>query len=426
MKLMPRVSRSIRGGRTLFAGLSFAVGGGEALLLLGPNGAGKTTLIRTIAGLLAPAAGAIRLDGGDAERSVGEQCHYVGHLNALKSSLTVEENAAFWCRFLGGRRDGLDVALEAFGLAHLRDIPAAYLSAGQKRRLGLARVLLAERPVWLLDEPTVSLDQRRPDGADPRRGGASRRRRRGGCGDARPPRPAQLTRAASRRQGRGGMSAFWELVRRDLLVAWKEGGTVGVALGFYLVVVTLLPLGIGPDLNLLTRIAPGILWVALLLAALLSLGRMFETDLEDGSLEVLATGPLPLEAVAAAKSLAHWLTTGVPLTLLAPLLGLFLNLQPEAYGVLMLSMLAGTPAISSLGAVGAALTLRTRRGGLLLALLMLPLFVPTLIFGIETVRSASLDSAAFLPSFLILCAISLASVVLAPVAAAAALRFQLQ
>ena len=116
------------------------------------------------------------------------------------------------------------------------------------------------------------------------------------------------------------MSAFLELVRRDLLVAWKEGGTVGVALGFYLVVVTVLPLGIGPDLNLLTRIAPGVLWVALLLAALLSLGRMFETDLEDGSLEVLATGPLPLETIAAAKSLAHWLTTGVPLTLLAPLL----------------------------------------------------------------------------------------------------------
>ena len=222
------------------------------------------------------------------------------------------------------------------------------------------------------------------------------------------------------------MSAFWDLVRRDLLLAWREGGTVGVALGFYLVVVTLLPLGIGPDLNLLTRIAPGLLWVALLLAALLSLGRMFETDAEDGSLEVLATGTLQLEAVTAAKSLAHWLTTGVPLTLLAPLLGLMLNLQPEAYGALVLTMLAGTPAISSLGAVGAALTLRTRRGGLLLALLMLPLFVPTLIFGIESVRAASLDSEAFLPSFLILCAVSFASLVLAPLAAAAALRFQLQ
>jgi heme exporter protein B len=222
------------------------------------------------------------------------------------------------------------------------------------------------------------------------------------------------------------MSAFSELVRRDLLLAWKEGGTVGVALGFYLVVVTLLPLGIGPDLNLLARIAPGVLWVALLLSALLSLGRMFEGDLEDGSLEVLATGPLPLAAVAAAKSLAHWLTTGVPLTVMAPLLGLLLNLEAEAYGVLVLSMLAGTPAVSFIGAIGAALTLRARRGGLLLALLMLPLFVPTLIFGIEAVRSVALDSDAFLPSFLILCAISLASLVIAPLAAAAALRFQLQ
>jgi len=221
------------------------------------------------------------------------------------------------------------------------------------------------------------------------------------------------------------MSAFRELVYRDLLLAWREGGTIGVALGFYLVVVTLLPLGIGPDLDLLSRIAPGVLWVALLLSALLSLGRMFEADLEDGSLEVLATGPLPLSAVAAAKSLAHWLTTGVPLTVLAPLLGLLLNLQPEAYGVLVASMLAGTPAVSFIGAIGAALTLRARRGGLLLALLMLPLFVPTLIFGIEAVRSVALDSDAFLPSFLILCAISLAALVLAPLAAAAALRFQL-
>jgi heme exporter protein B len=222
------------------------------------------------------------------------------------------------------------------------------------------------------------------------------------------------------------MSAFLELARRDLMVAWKEGGTIGVALGFYLVVVTLLPLGIGPDLNLLRRIAPGVLWVALLLAALLSLGRMFETDLEDGSLEVLATGPLPLEAVAAAKSLAHWLTTGVPLTGLTPLLGLLLDMQPEAYGVLALSMLVGTPAVSSLGAVGAALTLGTRRGGLLLALLMLPLFVPTLIFGIEAVRASSFEPEAFLPAFLMLCAISLAALVLSPLAAAAALRFQLQ
>jgi heme exporter protein B len=217
------------------------------------------------------------------------------------------------------------------------------------------------------------------------------------------------------------MRAFAQLLRRDLLLAWKEGGAIGVALGFYLVVVTLLPLAIGPDLNLLARIAPGVLWLALLLAALLSLGRMFEPDLEDGSLEVLATGPLPLEAIAAAKSLAHWLATGLPLTLLAPLLGLLLNLEPTAYGILVATMLVGTPAISFLGAVGAALTLKARRGGLLMGLLMLPLFVPTLIFGISVLA----DTGA-LPSFLILAAVSLGALVLGPVAAAAALRLQLQ
>ena len=159
MNLVAKNLASCRGGRPLFAGISFVLGAGEALLLLGPNGSGKTTLIRTIAGLLTPAAGSIRIEGGDPERSLGEQCHYVGHRNAVKASLTVAENATFWCRFLGRRCDGVDAALAAFGLASLRDIPAAYLSAGQKRRLSLARVLLAYRPIWLLDEPAVSLDQ---------------------------------------------------------------------------------------------------------------------------------------------------------------------------------------------------------------------------------------------------------------------------
>jgi heme exporter protein A len=160
MKLLGDMLASARGGRTLFSGLSFAVGGGEALLLMGPNGAGKTTLLGIIAGLIEPDGGQVKLDPADAELSVGERCHYVGHLNALKSSLTVEENATFWSRYLGGSQDDRRVAraLGAFGLAHVRDIPAGYLSAGQKRRLGLARVLLSDRPIWLLDEPTVSLD----------------------------------------------------------------------------------------------------------------------------------------------------------------------------------------------------------------------------------------------------------------------------
>ncbi|CFX10211.1 heme exporter subunit; membrane component of ABC superfamily [Candidatus Filomicrobium marinum] len=222
------------------------------------------------------------------------------------------------------------------------------------------------------------------------------------------------------------MRAAWTLLKRDLQLAVREGGAIGTALGFYLLVVAMLPLGLGPDLNLLSRIAPGILWIALLLAALLSLSRIFETDFEDGSLELMALGELPLELVAAIKALAHWLTTGIPLALLAPLLGILLNLDIGAYGVLVLTMLVGTPAISFLGSIGAALTLRARRGGLLLALLVLPLYVPTLIYGITAISSALVAPDAFVPSLLILTALSLGSLVLGPIAAAAALRIQMQ
>lgn len=222
------------------------------------------------------------------------------------------------------------------------------------------------------------------------------------------------------------MKAALALLARDVRLAWREGGAIGTALGFYLVVVVVTPLGLGPDLNLLSRIAPGILWVALLLASLLSADRIFHNDYEDGALDVLATGPLPLEVVAAAKSLAHSLTTGIPLALLAPMLGLLLNLPIDAYPPLVLAMLAGTPAVSFVGAIGASLTLGLRRSGVLLALLVLPLYVPVLIFGVSTVSAACAGPASPWPPFLILCALSLASIVLAPIASAAALRAALR
>ena len=159
MKLIGDMLSAVRGGRALFAELSFSVAAGDALLVTGPNGAGKTTLLRTIAGFLRPATGSIALKEGAPDHPLSEQCHYVGHLNAVKASLTVAENATFWGRFLGGARGRLDAALETFGLMTLRDIPAGYLSAGQRRRLGLTRLLLAERSLWLLDEPTASLDE---------------------------------------------------------------------------------------------------------------------------------------------------------------------------------------------------------------------------------------------------------------------------
>jgi heme exporter protein B len=212
------------------------------------------------------------------------------------------------------------------------------------------------------------------------------------------------------------------LLRRDIRLAWREGGAIGTVLGFYLVVVAITPLGLGPDLNLLSRIAPGVLWVALLLASLLSADRIFHNDYEDGALDVLATGPLPLTLVAALKSLAHWITTGVPLALLAPILGLLLNLPIEAFPLLVLAMLAGTPAVSFLAAIGASLTLGLRRSGVLLALLVLPLYVPVLIFGVATVSAATTAPTSPWPPLLMLCALSLLSIVLAPIAAAAALR----
>jgi len=221
------------------------------------------------------------------------------------------------------------------------------------------------------------------------------------------------------------MSAFLALIGRDLKLARRQGGAVSTALGFYLIIIATLPLGLGPDLNLLSRIAPGVLWVALLLSALLSADRMFHDDYEDGSLEVIALGPLPLELVAFAKATAHWLSVSVPLLLLAPLLALMLNMEAGAYGPLMLTLIAGTPAVSFIAGIGAALTLGIRKGGLLLPLLILPLFVPILIFAVTSVDAVVTGPGGFAAPFSILCALTLATAVLAPLGTAAALRLNL-
>lgn len=221
------------------------------------------------------------------------------------------------------------------------------------------------------------------------------------------------------------LKSFWVLVGRDISLALREGGAISTALGFYLIVISILPLGLGPNLELLAKIAPGILWVSLLLSALLSVDRIFYNDYEDGSLEVMALGPLPLELVVVAKSMAHWITNGIPLALIAPLLGILLNLDMSAMWILVLTMLIGTPAVSFLGAIGAALTLGLRRGGLLLSLLILPLYTPLLIFGISTIDTALFGPGSYVTPLLILTAIMLVTLVISPLAAAAALRMNL-
>ncbi len=215
------------------------------------------------------------------------------------------------------------------------------------------------------------------------------------------------------------------LLLRDLALAVRAGGGFGLGLAFFLVVTVLVPFGVGPENALLARIAPGVLWLGALLACLLSLDRIFALDHEDGSLDLLATAPLPLEAVAATKALAHWITTGLPLTLAAPALGVLLSLPPPAYGWLFASLAVGTPALSVIGTFGAALTVGLKRGGLLLSLLVLPLYVPTLIFGAEAVRRGA-EGLAVGPTMALLGGVSLGSVALLPFAAAAVLRINLR
>ena len=214
------------------------------------------------------------------------------------------------------------------------------------------------------------------------------------------------------------------LFLRDLTLAVRAGGGFGLGLAFFLIVVVLVPFGVGPESQTLRIIAPGVLWVGALLACLLSLDRIFQLDFEDGSLDLLATAPIPLEAVAAMKAAAHWMTTGLPLTLAAPVLAILLNME-AGFGWLTLSLALGTPALSMIGAFGAALTVGLKRGGLLLSLLVLPLYVPTLIFGAEVVRRGAEGLAVGTPLAL-LAGITLGTLALLPFAAAAALRVNLR
>jgi heme exporter protein B len=218
------------------------------------------------------------------------------------------------------------------------------------------------------------------------------------------------------------MTALRALLVRDMRIAVRIGGGALMGVLFFLTVVTLMPFAIGPDLALLRRIGPAILWIGALLASLLALDRLFAADYEDGSLDLILMGASPLELTVAVKGLAHWLTTGLPLVVAVPVLGLMLNLEPAAIGAVALTLLVGTPALTFIGLVGAALAVALRRGGLLLPVLVLPLAVPVLIFGVAAANAAIIGPVPFGTPFTILCALTLMSVVIGPFAAAATLR----
>jgi heme exporter protein B len=206
----------------------------------------------------------------------------------------------------------------------------------------------------------------------------------------------------------------------------RGGGGALVGLVFFLAVVTIVPFAVGPDLNLLSRIGPAILWIGALLATLLGLDRLFQDDRDDGALDLLFLAGQPMEVVVLAKAAGHWLATGLPLTVAAPFLGLLLGLEPLALGATTLTLLVGTPALTLVGTVGAALAAAFGRGGILIAVLVLPFTIPVLIFGVSAAMAAVTEPQPFLPPFLILCALTLVSAVVAAVAGAAALRVGLE
>ena len=440
-----------RGERVLFQDLSFTVGPGELLLVRGPNGAGKSSLLRGLAGLL-PIDGHVGLAELDLEEdSIAwhRQIAWLGHLDGLQSNETAREAIALRSRLWMQAPADLPLGVETFA-----DRPARSLSAGQKRRAALAGVIASRAGLWLLDEPTTGLDaasmtqfkaaldqhlaaggmavivthdagwegksldfssfvtQDKPAGRDPE-----------------PSHPFSQSVISSGDvegwapgQARGNdKSAFGSILARDLRFAFRQGGQILTAMLFFILVVMLLAFGVGPDAKLLQSIAPGAVWVAALLSCLLSLENLFGADHETGVLDMLKASPLSLEALALAKMLAHWLATGLPLVGASLGAALLLHLPLPAVGIMLASLLLGTPVLSLLGGAIAALLLGARRGSLILTLLLLPLYIPVLIFGAAAIQQGLAGGSGWGPLGFVAAMLAV-TLPLAPIAAAAALE----
>ena len=322
-------------------------------------------------------------------------------------------------------------ALAEFGLSHVANLPVTYLSAGQKRRAALAKLLVAKRPVWLLDEPLTALDAASQAllaaimAAHLAQGGmivAATHARLGLAGQELRLGASAMKNGQDAPASPALGSSLSALFVREMRAGRRIGGGTSLGVVFFLILVTLSAFAVGPDLALLGKIAPAILWISGLLATLLGLDRLFQADHEDGSLDLLLTSGTPLELIVLVKCLAHWILTGLPLAAAAPFFGLMLDLPTSQLWSVTLSLLAGTPALTLIGAIGAALTVSLRRGGLLFAVLILPLCVPVLIFGVAAAGAGAGSMVPFATPFLILCALTLIAIAGAPFAAAFALR----
>ena len=419
-----------RGERPLFAPLSFLLGAGQVAWLRGANGHGKTTLLRTLAGLSTPDEGRVAWTG-DTPRPI-----YLAHANGLKDDLPARDALRFLLGLDGvpsGDAD-VDAALDAVSMSARRHVPVRALSQGQRRRVALARLAAQRDPrTWLLDEPFDALDA---DGIALLTALLAAHAARGGSVVLTSHVPlaiATLSPATVDLAGadsgtdtgvdpRVGMSLFAAVVARDLRLAARRRTDALLPLAFFVVAASLFPFGVGPEPQTLRQIGPGIVWVSALLAAMLSLTQLYASDLADGSLEqMLLARPGLAIGLVAAKAVAHWLVTGLPLVIVAPVLGLMFDMRGDAIASLVVTLLLGTPSLSLLGGLGAGLVLGLRSGAALIVLLVVPLCLPALIFGAGAV--SAVDSG--LPAqghYSLLAAFAIFTALVAVPATAASLR----
>ncbi len=408
--------------RPLFAALTLSLAAGELLQVAGDNGAGKTSLLRILCGLARPESGVVSWQGlplAKVRESFHRQLLWLGHKPGVNAALTADENLRFF--FPASRLQQRESALAAVGLAGYEDLPLSQLSAGQQRRVALTRLWLTDAPLWILDEPFTALDATAMETLTRRLEQHARQ------GDA--PSSPPTSRCGRWAVRCAPCASAATLEAGNDVCAVGPGTAPGVAQrgGDPQSALVLSdrhhPVSVRRRRRpqLLAQIAPGVVWVAALLAALLVMDRLFRDDWQDGSLEQLMLLPTPLVAVVLVKVVAHWMMSGLPLLIVSPLAALLLGMSLHDAGVLALTLLLGTPTLSFLGAVGVGLTVGLKRGGVLLSLLVLPLAVPLLIFATAACQAA----AAGLPVsgyLAMLAAFLTASATLCPFATAAALR----